>query len=502
MVKISVQNDAGDIELLDHPRIVPVELAEELWNAGIDAFKAAMLGRMTSKDVERYWENCSDMDWFKRHPHRPEVEHWNSTLPVWVHGDAARAFKCQKILILSWMCGLMSGCSWNSRLLYSVIPADELSQLTLQSLLAAFANDINELQRCLKLPWRFLYVASKGDLEWHAMAYRLQRYYRCSLLCFKCFASQTEADLLYTNLLDDAGWTCTDVQTSHLLEEFADAPEGAPSLCSIEGWSAEMMFWDLMHILFIGLGRLICGSSMVLLCVTGFYSRSNCTDSHLLGMHGRFRDWRLRHNVAVYVEKFTHKLIGCPNEIDKCDRYANFPELDVKAAHVKCIIMFLADELGKAGLLPNQEVKDAGACLHFLASFVWTLEHADLWLTQSEADAQYSYGMKFLLILRHLARLGRHHNLSRWNIIPKFHYFHHCIRFMWETKMNMMKATCFLDEDFMGKVKKLASKTHRTTVSLRTLQRYLVLLGLRWKRVRKHRGLSFENCRRVRARHH
>ena len=46
MVKISVQNDAGDIELLDHPRIVPVELAEELWNAGIDAFKAAMLGRI------------------------------------------------------------------------------------------------------------------------------------------------------------------------------------------------------------------------------------------------------------------------------------------------------------------------------------------------------------------------------------------------------------------------------------------------------------------------
>ena len=111
MVNISVQNDGGDIALLDHPVIRPVELAEELWNAGIDAFKAAMLGRMTSKDVERYWENCSDQDWFNRHPHRPEVEHWNSTLPVWVHGDAARAFKCQKILILSWMCGLMSGCS-------------------------------------------------------------------------------------------------------------------------------------------------------------------------------------------------------------------------------------------------------------------------------------------------------------------------------------------------------------------------------------------------------
>ena len=90
-----MQNDGGDIALLDHPVIRPVELAEELWNAGIDAFKAAMLGRMTSKDVERYWENCSDQDWFNRHPHRPE--HWNSTLPVWVHGDAARAFKRQKI---------------------------------------------------------------------------------------------------------------------------------------------------------------------------------------------------------------------------------------------------------------------------------------------------------------------------------------------------------------------------------------------------------------------
>ena len=59
----------------------------------------------------------------------------------------ARAFKCQKLLVISYMSGLVTGCSWSSRYIYTIIPAEMLlKSVTLQHLLNASACEINLLQ--------------------------------------------------------------------------------------------------------------------------------------------------------------------------------------------------------------------------------------------------------------------------------------------------------------------------------------------------------------------
>ncbi len=71
---------------------------------------------------------------------------WGRTIPLWVHGDEARAFQNQKLLILSYMSGLVSGCSWTSRLMFTVLPVEIFVGTTLQTILRHLADSLNELQ--------------------------------------------------------------------------------------------------------------------------------------------------------------------------------------------------------------------------------------------------------------------------------------------------------------------------------------------------------------------
>ena len=105
----------------------------------------------------------------------------------------------------------------------------------------------------------------KGDLEWHWQAYTLKRYYRCRFLCSKCFASKTSDDLLFTNILDDA--MCRDTHIGN--DDFKQNAlrfGNLPALCLTEGWSSDTLVWDMMHNLFIGIGRDVCGAALARLC--------------------------------------------------------------------------------------------------------------------------------------------------------------------------------------------------------------------------------------------
>ena len=95
--------------------------------------------------------------------------------------------------------------------------------------------------------------------------------------------------------------------------------------------------------------------------------------------------------------------------------------------------------------------------------------------------------MRFLVTYRSLALAASRSDTSRWRLRPTFHYLHHVIQTIRDDKVNVLFSTCFLDEDFMGKVKKLASRTHRARVGERTLQRYVLLLAVRWARIKAPR---------------
>ena len=146
-------------------------------------------------------------------------------------------------------------------------------------------------------PWQYVYAGCKGDLEWHQQAYDLAHYYRCNLLCHRCFASKVDADLNFLRLDDSAPWRSTTVQDAQFLANIRTRGHPLPALCTIRGWSCETMLWDLMHTLFIGVGNDCCGSALKVLCEAPYF-KDDSFDSQLRVAHAACERWYKNHTGA------------------------------------------------------------------------------------------------------------------------------------------------------------------------------------------------------------
>lgn len=80
-----------------------------------------------------------------------------------------------------------------------------------------------------------------------------------------------------------------------------------------------------------------------------------------------------------------------------------------------------------------------------------------------------------------LAAEALQNNELIWALRPKLHAMSHVILGVEADSRNPKYFSCFLDEDFLGKVVKVAAKCHRVTVCGAVLQRYLVRMLRRWR---------------------
>lgn len=67
-------------------------------------------------------------------------------------------------------------------------------------------NDGTQLKFCL--------TELRGDWEWHVNALNLRPHWSSNEICFKCRATKTAGDLVYTDFCDDAAWV--DSRYSHI----------------------------------------------------------------------------------------------------------------------------------------------------------------------------------------------------------------------------------------------------------------------------------------------
>ena len=78
-------------------------------------------------------------------------------------------------------------------------------------------------------------------------------------------------------------------------------------------------------------------------------------------------------------------------------------------------------------------------------------------------------------------------NMKLYKLIPKFHALTH----YYDTRLNPRRATCYQDEDMVGRMKKIYVNTHGSTAPKRALERYHVVIGIRWNDVMAQlRGIS------------
>ena len=188
------------------------------------------------------------------------------------------------------------------------------------------------------------------------------------------------------------------------------------------------------------------------------------------------------------------------NSLDQCccakATMYTFPELgsSFKAMRVTQLNHFLCRKVVKladgalADVADNAEAKVRKEIARVRGSMGWaylsyhkTLDDADLFLTDHEAEMFEQQTHLFNTCLSRLQALDRKHI---WKARPKHHGLDHlAIKLIHVSKLNPKKTSCLSEEDFLGHMKNIGRSCmggNCLSMMGRILDRYLLELALRW----------------------
>ena len=129
-------------------------------------------------------------------------------------------------------------------------------------------------------------------------------------------------------------------------------------------------------------------------------------------------------------------------------------------------------------------------CMWAMAEFLRTIDHGSVILTADEIQRAMRAGRLYLQSYQWLAVKTESVGQCLWSIVPKMHYFDHVIENQVPTGINPKAVQCDADETFMNTMKRIGSKCHGKSVSIRQVQRYLLALRVRMKSRRDQGHLS------------
>jgi hypothetical protein len=81
-------------------------------------------------------------------------------------------------------------------------------------------------------------------------------------------------------------------------------------------------------------------------------------------------------------------------------------------------------------------------------------------------------------------------SIQRVQVRPKLHYFAHTLDHVLRTRENPRRRDLFTSEDYIGRIKKIGSKCHRSSCSQRVVERLLLSKAYRWHKMRQQTAVK------------
>ncbi|CAE8650782.1 unnamed protein product [Polarella glacialis] len=315
------------------------------------------------------------------------------------------------------------------------------------------------------------FAGFKSDLEARVLCHRLPRSYMHNFVCEHDLACVHLAHLQYGDFRSTAGWRTSAI--TH--EDYMITSESSMSpWAEVPGWRKERTLDDTLHDIYQGIGPHLVASTIVH-CILEEIPK--CTleklDLKLKSLYtNSYKPWCRENKTDSAGNSFS----GVKFNREKSNK--TYPELGsvYKAYEVKVIIFWAAfyckDKLG------SFQGRVRAMCLYSLASWIRVLDLAGGWLTNDEVESACKFGEQFLLCYQYLAGASLQAKVCLYKIIPKFHYFCHMLIYMKLTKRNVRFDACWMEEDLMGKLTNMSSKTHARTFVVSVLTRYCCLVSV------------------------
>ena len=226
-------------------------------------------------------------------------------------------------------------------------------------------------------------------------------------------------------------------------------------------------------------GKDVAGSMMLILC--WLYYPETELNLALWWLQFKFKVWLKEKRLTVSMKAWSTRTICL-------EKFADYPTLAsyIKGATCRLVLKWLADE---ANLVVTSGADTSAGAIRrarMLSNLVGAIRiseaTAELFMSRDVCDTYVRACRCFLLDLQCEAEIAQAIGVSLFKVRPKLHYWAESLYTVSSTRENPAAFDAFDWESFVGKIKRIVTKTHRRSACLRVVERYLLLCCVRWHR--------------------
>lgn len=413
------------------------------------------------------------------------------TLPFSFHGDSARFTKNDSLLCLS-ISSLLGGPSRDSmqtRHLLAAVPTKLLLHGSIQQFtlplawsFASLADGKFPSRDHLGNPFppgsrhamlagqplglRAVVTDWKGDWQFQSAFWGLPQWNSKDGCCWSCQATPQD----WHNFAPDVAWRSQLPQTTTAFLQGCASPN---PLCYLPDWSLSCVRWDEMHTLKLGLCRWTIPPSILTLLEEGLVpGASGATLEGGLRFAWRsFKQWCRENGLDSNCRRFSSKKLGLST--------VEYAESATPAWATRLIIGWLASVF--AGAPPEGQPER----FLVLKRHLWSLN--ELFRTMEECKSLHFTPQQttrfcdaadiVLATYLWLADDSVCHQRLHFPVRPKLHGFVHLAMSVKQTQRCPKFWSCMMDEDYLGRVCRLAKGVPRRTAVAGVIHRYRLLIS-------------------------
>ena len=480
------------------PIIFPDTFAASVFEKSESLFKSIFFADV---DALAYWNHVErHCGWFQDHPCKDlGPERRAKLIPFSMYGDEVQSFRNTEggiVSVMAWSSDFGHGRPPLSRYFCICCVCDHYcTENTHKEILTHVAKrvtkmcDPNEEHVWTSRGYSFAYSSTQGDLKYVYEKYGLHNF-RQNSMCSRCCVTKSDPDLSMT--VGDFRLTSGHLQT-HLDHDAFFRQQGvSPSdfnpIFSIPGSRLERVLHDVMHSQLLGTGKTLNGSVLTYLAEAGMFGPfsnglyRNILEQILRTAYSDFITWKKERRINVTQPRFTVSRLSRPT------RNA-YPSLSSKAAASKALSFWLRDRAISWGQRDGATDLDreVAQCVCSYCEVLRMMDECGILLAPNEGQDMFTHGMQHLQLFSDLnfksaATRGAHEcNRALWRLLPKHHHFQHMLVDTRDSLINPRFYTLLCGESFIGVMGRVSRTCHRSSLSLRSLERYLLLLALHFK---------------------
>ena len=500
--------------VVDHYAVLPHEVFHSLHLHAPQLFQE-LFG--TSDQLAEYWQHAQRTggSWYTNHPIVASEPDPSKRVPYGLHDDDAGMHGSDQTLCITW--GPVAGnrrTTLDTRIAFSMIkcynilvPAttDEVYSVLRWSLDALGKGEFPDRDHVGTLfskthhPNRFRMVghtlagglkgcweSMRGDWKYLKESLGLQQHYgQPDRICHLCDARKNTADprMRMTDFRRDAPHRDTLVDGNAFMQQCLRAATMSPLLL-IAGFCIWRVNFDFMHTHDLGTLQYMQPCVLKELVSDPGVFRGATVPARLNEAYRQYSIWCESNIVKARVQKKITKAWWKP----KKHKYPQITQLTAKAAALRSMSYWLASVCKKHTSNPHDAMRAAMITSFVEADKVCRRSGRHFTVDQHEAFCKH---LEAYLTCYNALAVEAYNAQPRkylYKISPKFHAGTHA----YDSMVNPRFVHCYADEDMVGRLKKIYSNCHGATASRRALERYALVVCMRWwAALHELRGLPY-----------